>query len=191
MQDVQNVQDVIAAIPPEAWPLIDILFNIVMAVTAVWLAWTVFIWWRRSASNLTAVSDVSPNKKATPDFLSVDEKARKEAIKRGESFDRELSRREREDEKARRRKALKKETAFGRIGRLLSFGMALFSMATMISGTLFQVSIMGRYWEQYSASERLVAVIQNHPIGVAVTVLVIVYNLFTFVMHYNNTTELS
>lgn len=191
MQDVQNVQDVIAAIPPEAWPLIDILFNIVMAVTAVWLAWTVFIWWRRSASNLTAMSDVTPNKKAMPDFLSVDEKARKEAIKRGESFDRELSRREREDEKARRRTALKKETAFGRIGRLLSFGMALFSMATMISGTLFQVSIMGRYWEQYSASERLVAVIQNHPIGVAVTVLVIVYNLFTFVMNYNNTKELS
>ena len=71
----------------------------------------------------------------------------------------------------------------GRIGRLISFGMDLFSIATMISGTLFQVSIMGRYWEQYSATERLTAVIQNHPIGVSVTVAVILYNIVTYVMN--------
>ena len=178
------MQDVINAVPPDAWPLIDILFNIVMAVTGFWLAWTAFIWWRRSASNLTTMSGVTANKKAAPDFLSVNQKARKDAIKRGESFDKELSRREREEEKALERTAQKDETAVGRIGRLISFGMALFSIATMISGTVFQVSIMGRYWEQYSASERLLAVIQNHPIGVAVTVLVIAYNVFTFITNY-------
>ncbi|MEO9970858.1 MAG: hypothetical protein ABJG15_13745 [Hyphomonadaceae bacterium] len=180
------MQDVISTIPSEAWPLIEALFNIVMAVTGVWLAWTAFIWWRRSASNLTTASGAIPNKKAAPDFLSVDEKARKEAIKRGESFDKELSRREREDEKAQKKAALKNETPIGRIGRLISFGMAMFSIATMISGTVFQVSIMGRYWEQYSASERLLAVIQNHPIGVTVTVLVIVYNIFNFITNYKS-----
>lgn len=180
------MQDVISTIPSEAWPLIETLFNIVMAVTGVWLAWTAFIWWRRSASNLTTASGAIPNKKASPDFLSVDEKARKEAIKRGESFDKELSRREREDEKAQKKAALKNETPIGRIGRLISFGMAMFSIATMISGTVFQVSIMGRYWEQYSASERLLAVIQNHPIGVTVTVLVIVYNIFNFITNYKS-----
>ena len=178
------MEDVISTIPPDAWPLIDVLFNIVTAVTAVWLAWTVFIWWRRSASNLTTMSGASPNKKATPDFLSVDQKARKDAIKRGETFDKELSKREREDKNTLKKAAQKGETVIGRIGRLVSFGMALFSVATMISGTVFQVSIMGRYWEQYSASERLMAVIQNHPIGVAVTVLVIVYNIFNFIMNY-------
>lgn len=178
------MQDVISTIPSEAWPLIGTLFNIVMAVTGVWLAWTAFVWWRRSASNLTTASGAYPNKNATPDFLSVDEKARKEAIKRGESFDKELGRREREAEKAQEKAARGSETPIGRMGRLISFGMALFSIATMISGTVFQVSIMGRYWEQYSASERLLAVIQNHPIGVTVTVLVIVYNIFNFVTNY-------
>ena len=184
IQGGRKLQDVVIAVPQEAWPLINTLFNIVMAVTGVWLAWTAFIWWRRSASNLTTMSGATPNRKATPDFLSVDEKARKEAIKRGESFDKELDRREREDEKALAKAARKDETVIGRIGRLVSFGMALFSVATMISGTVFQVSIMGRYWEQYSASERLLAVIQNHPIGVTVTVLVIVYNIVNFVMNY-------
>jgi len=124
------MEDVISTIPPDAWPLIDVLFNIVTAVTAVWLAC------------------------------------------------------EREDKNTLKKAAQKGETVIGRIGRLVSFGMALFSVATMISGTVFQVSIMGRYWEQYSASERLMAVIQNHPIGVAVTVLVIVYNIFNFIMNY-------
>jgi hypothetical protein len=40
---------------------------------------------------------------------------------------------------------------------------------------------MGRIWEQYSASERLLGVIKAHPIGVAVTIIVILYNLVTFV----------
>ena len=35
---MQNVQDVIDRIPPDAWPLIDTLFRITMVVTAVWLA---------------------------------------------------------------------------------------------------------------------------------------------------------
>ena len=51
----------------------------------------------------------------------------------------------------------------------------------MISGTLFQVTIMGRYWEQYSATERLVSVVQNHPIGVSVTVFVILYNVVNYI----------
>ena len=58
--------------------------------------------------------------------------------------------------------------------------MALFSLATMISGTIFQVSIMGAYWEQFSAGERIMAMIRHYPLGVAVTVFVIGYNLITF-----------
>ncbi|MEM7492433.1 MAG: hypothetical protein AAF296_03570 [Pseudomonadota bacterium] len=183
MEDaVEPVRNALEAVPPEAWPLIEILFNVTLVFTALWLGWTVFVAWRRSASNLTAIRGASANPAAEPDFLSVDKKARKEAIARGEAFDKELQRRDRDEAAAARNAARKKETMLGRVGRLVSFGMALFSIATMISGTMFQVSIMGRYWEQYSASERLVSVIENHPIGVAVTVAVILYNIVTFVM---------
>lgn len=175
------MNDVLESVPPEMLPLIGILFNITAAVTAVWLAWSVFIWWRRSASNLTPVSGAAPNKKAQPDFLSVDHGARKEAIKRGETFDKELDQRDRDETRAAKRAARMKETRMGRIGRLISFGMALFSLATMVSGTLFQVTIMGRYWEQYSASDRVVAVITQHPIAVFITVSVILYNVVNFI----------
>lgn len=175
------MDETLRSIPPEAWPVIDVLFNVTCVVTAIWLATAVFIWWRRSSSNLTTSSSATPNWKATPDFLSVDEKARREAIKRGEQFDRELDKQDREDERAARRRARAKETRVGRMARLISLFMALFSLATMISGTVFQVTFMGRIWEQYSASERLMGVVQAHPIGVGVTVLVIVYNLVTFV----------
>ena len=186
MEDaVEPVRRAIEAVPPEAWPLIELLFNITLAFTAMWVAWTLFVVWRRSASNLTAIRGVSANPNAEPDFMSVDKKARKEAIAKGESFDKEMQRRDRNEARSAVRAARGKETAFGRIGRLISFGMALFSIATMISGTLFQVTIMGRYWEQYSATERLTAVIQNHPIGVSVTVAVILYNIVTYVMKRN------
>ena len=184
MEDaVEPVRNAIEAVPPEAWPLIELLFNVTLAFTLAWLAWTVFVMWRRSASNLTAIRGAKPNPNAEPDFLSVDKKARREAIEKGEAFEKEMQRRDRDEANNARRAARNKETMLGRVGRLISFGMALFSIATMISGTLFQVSIMGRYWEQYSAAERLTAVIQNHPIGVSVTIAVIVYNIVTYVMN--------
>ncbi len=183
MEDaVEPVRNAIEAVPPEAWPLIELLFNITLAFTVLWLAWTMFVMWRRSASNLTSVRGAKANPNAEPDFLSVDKKARQEAIAKGEAFEKEIQRRDREEATSSRRAARNNETMLGRIGRLISLGMALFSIATMISGTLFQVSIMGRYWEQYSATERLTAVIQNHPIGVTVTIAVILYNIVTFVM---------
>ncbi len=174
------MEDTLRSIPPDAWPLIDLLFNITCAVTAVWMACAVFIWWRRSASNLTTISSMNVNRKAQPDFLSQDQKARAEAIKRGERFDEELERREREEEKEGRRKK-RREAPASRWARLISLFMALFSLATMVSGTIFQVSIMGAYWEKYSASERVLTMIQKYPLGVGVTVLVIVYNLYVYI----------
>ncbi|WP_300394339.1 hypothetical protein [Henriciella sp.] len=175
------MEDAINTVPPDAWPLITVMFNVTCVVTALWLAWTIFIIWRRRASNLTAVRGARVNRNAAPDFLSVDEKARKSALARGEAYEKTLNQRDLDEAKAAELKLRKKESLVARIGRLVSFGMALFSLASMISGTVFQVSIMGRYWEQYSAGERLMAVIQEHPIGVAVTVGVILFNIVTFV----------
>ena len=175
------MDETLRSIPAEAWPLIDLLFNITCVVTAVWLATTVFVLWRRAASNLTTSSDATPNRKATPDFLSVDTQARKEAIKRGENFERQLDKQEKEDAADALRKAQPKESRLSRLARLVSLFMALFSLATMISGTVFQVTFMGQIWEKYSATERLMKVVHDHPIGVGVTILVIVYNLVTYV----------
>ena len=50
------MQETLDRIPPEAWPLIDLLLNVTMIVAAVWLAITIFVLWRRQASNLTPVT---------------------------------------------------------------------------------------------------------------------------------------
>jgi len=177
------MDDTLRSIPADAWPLIDLLFNITCVVTAIWLAATAFVLWRRNASNLTTSSAASPNRAATPDFLSVDAKARREAIQRGEKFDNKLDRQDRDDEREAKVEERAKETRLSRIARLISLFMALFSLATMISGTVFQVTFMGQIWEKYSATERLMKVLHDYPIGVGVTVLVILYNLVTFIIN--------
>ncbi len=175
------MDETLRSIPAEAWPLIDILFNVTCVITAIWLATTAFVLWRRHASNLTTASAASPNRAATPDFLSVDAKARRDAIRRGEKFDDVLDKHERAEAREAERAEESKTKKVGRLARLTALFMALFSLATMISGTVFQVSFMGQIWEKYSASERLMKVVTEYPIGVAVTLLVILYHLVTFV----------
>jgi len=167
-------------IPPEAWPLIELLFNITMATVGIWLAITVFVWWRRSASNLTPVNAAGRNKSAQPDFLKVDDQARAQAEARGEAFDKQLVRQEREAAKAEARGGRERRSASQKIAGLLSFLMSLFTLATMIVGAIWQVSRMGQLMQEYSTFERIVAVVQNHPISFSVAALVIGFHVFRF-----------
>lgn len=172
-------------IPPEAWPLIDLLFNITMVTVAIWLAITVFVWWRRSASNLTPVNAASKNRKAQPDFLNVDSKARAEAMERGETFDKEIERREREEARVEARKHRPRTTVSQRLARFVSFFMSLFTLATMIFGAIFQVSRMGSMMREYSTTERIVTVVQDHPISFTVAGLVILFQVYRFYVDRN------
>lgn len=172
-------------IPPEAWPLIDLLFNLTMAAVGIWLAVTVFVWWRRSASNLTPVNAASKDKSAQPDFLRVDKKAREEALERGEAFDKEIERRVREAEKAKARGGRAPATVSQRLARFLSFFMSLFTLATMVFGAIFQVTRMGQMMKEYSTLERIVTVVQNHPISFTVATLVIVFQVYRFFVERN------
>lgn len=166
----------LARIPPEAWPFLVMLGNITAIVTAIWIAISVFVWWRRAATNLTPVNSAPRKAGREPDFLSVDRKARAAAIARGEDYDKALDERDAAAERA-RRKTLRNT---GRLARWVALAMSIFTLATMISGTIFQVSYMGKLWEQYSAGERLLLVVQKHPFTFAVGALVILYNVVRF-----------
>ncbi len=170
----------LSQIPPQAWFWIDLLFNLTMAAAGIWLAMTVFVIWRRSASNLTPVNDVSKNERAQPDFLTVDEKARREAMARGEAFDRELDKRDRNEAAQLRRKGRHKRNAAQRIAGLVSLMMAVFTLLSMVVSTIWQIGFMGRVLEQYAPGERLFLVVQKHPIGVTIAALVIAYHVFRF-----------
>ena len=168
-------------IPPEAWPWIDLIFNLTCAAAGLWLAVTVFVIWRRNASNLTPVSSVPTNKRAQPDFLKVNEKARREAIARGEDFDKELEKRDRDEAAALRKAARRRQSPLQRITSLISLFLAVSSLLSVIVSVIWQVGTFSRVVEQYSASDRLLAIIADHPIGVTVAALIIALHIFRFI----------
>ncbi len=172
------MQNVLDRVPPDAWPLVDRLIQITVGVAALWLALSIFVYWRRRAANLTPVTAPRPNKHAQPDFLNVDHKARAEAIERGEAFERELEAREAEE--ARLAASLGGATNAGRLARLASVVMSVFTLTMMILGSIMNIGKMGELMQQYSTGERIAAVVRNHPIGTAVIAVVVAAALFQF-----------
>lgn len=179
--DDSTVQNAIDQIPLEAWPLIDTMLRISLVVTALWLVLNIFIYLRRRASNLTPVHAVRKNKKSEPDFLSVDKKARKAAIKRGDELEKDLDERDAEEARARARAKRGKPSLGQRLASMLTFLMSFFTLATMIFGAIFQISRMGEVMQEYSTAERVSAVVQTHPISVSVAALVIIYHIYRFI----------
>lgn len=178
MSTLQTPTDVAA---PESWPSIDLILNGTLVAAGVWLAASLAIRWRRRAWNLTPVDAASKNKKAQPEFLSVDNKAREEARERGDAFEARLVEREKRDGQADLARA-EAPLSFGRrLAGFAALGMSVFSLLTMIFGSIWQVSWMGRLLDEYSADGRLMAVVKSHPIAVAVAALVVLYHLFTFI----------
>lgn len=167
-------------IPADAWPWIDLLFNITCAAAGIWLAVTVFVIWRRTASNVTPVNAVPKNKRAQPDFLEVDQKARREAMERGEAFDKELDARDRNEAREERRTARRKQSPLQRLAGLIAFLMAVFSLVSAAVSVIWQVGFVGRMLEEYSASDRMMALVTHHPIGFTVAGLVIVFHVYRF-----------
>lgn len=179
----QTLQETLQQIPPEAWPIIDILFNVTMAAAGIWLALTVFVIWRRHASNLTPVNATSRNHKAQPDFLKVDQKARAEAIKRGDAHEKALDRRDAEEVRAEakansalRRKPL---TFAQRLAGLVTFVMSVFTLFSIVTTSIFTVSRMGDMVGEMSAVDRMVAIVMAHPIAVSVCLLIIFARIYT------------
>ncbi|MAN45954.1 MAG: hypothetical protein GYB49_08885 [Alphaproteobacteria bacterium] len=174
------MQDTLNQIPPEAWPFIDLMFNLTMAAAGIWLGLTVFVLWRRHASNLTPVNSAEKSRKAQPDFLKVDHKARAEAIKRGEAFEKELDQRDIAERKAEAKRQREKVGLLQRLSGIVALVMSLFTIVSIIYGSIFTVTRMGDMMEEYSTAERMIAIIQTHPIAFSVCVIVILARIYTY-----------
>lgn len=182
------MNDTLDRIPPEAWPIIDILFNVTMAAAGIWLAITVFVVWRRHASNLTPVHVASRSRKAQPDFLKVDKKAREAAIKRGQVHEAELDARDAGEAKAAEAaaaaaaasaRANEPATFAQRIAGIVTLLMSLFTLISIIVSSVFTITRMGDYVGEYTAWERISAIIMQHPIAFTVCLLIILARIYT------------
>jgi hypothetical protein len=168
-------------IPAEYLPIIDAIYTGTIVFTAVWLLLVLLIILRRRASNLTPIQSARVNRKATPDFLKVDHKKQKQMIKDGAAYDAELDKRDAEQARADRASRKVPETAMSRIARLIALLMSIFTLATMIGSVIFNVNYIGGMLKTYSAGDRLLSVVVNHPIPTAVAIMVIGYHLYSYV----------
>lgn len=164
-------------IPPEAWPIIDLLFNVTMAAAGIWLAVTAFVIWRRHASNLTPVNAAERSSKAQPDFLKVDQKAREEAIERGDDFDKSLDRRDAAEARAASR--LRPAKSVQKVAGIAAFIMSIFTILSVIVSSVFTLSGVGRIASDFTTWERARAVIEAHPIAFTVCLLIIFARIYT------------
>ncbi|MEN7535684.1 hypothetical protein [Aurantiacibacter flavus] len=173
-------QDAIDRIPPDAWPIIDQSMRILTVVTIVWLVLALVAWWRRRAYNLTVAASARRNKKARPEFLKVDKKAREAALARGEAYEEALEEREAEEARAVLRAAAGPVGWLEHIARLATLAMSIFTLITGFTGAIFNVTRVGDYLEQAGTEGKLEYLITEYPLGCTVAVLVIAYNIWRY-----------
>lgn len=176
-----GVQSAIDQIPPDAWPMIDLAIRITIVVAVVWLLLSLFAWWRRRAYNLTVASTARRNKKAQPDFLNVDEKARKEAVKRGDAHEDALVDRETAEELAAMKAAKGPITFAKRFASLASLIMSVFTLGTAISGVILNVGRMGDYLKEGTTGGRLQYLFQEHTIGMIIVLLIVGIHIYFYI----------
>lgn len=176
----ETAQAAIDRIPPDAWPMIDIAFRITIGVAIAWLLLSIFALWRRRAYNLTVASTTRRNKKAQPGFLKVDEKARAKAVRRGEAHEEVLEDREAEEELAALKAAKGPVTFAKRMASLASLVMSVFTLGSAFMGVILNVGRMGDYLKAGTSEGRIQYLLQEHPIGVAVAVLIIALHIYFY-----------
>ncbi len=161
-----------------AW--LEPLLWVTVVLFAIWIASSVFIHLRRRATNLTSTHQAKVDKAAVPDFMSVDHKARDAAVKRGETYDRELVERERAAAEAAAGKPVKKgnATMLQSLSGMASFLFSLFSLAGICVNVFSQ---MDRMNTQLGKTDQIFVAIQKYPIPTAICVFVLVYTLWYWV----------
>lgn len=156
------------------------LLWVTVVIVAIWIGSSIFIHLRRRASNLTSTHEAKVQKDAAPDFLSVDQKAREAAVKRGETYEKELTEREKAEAAAAAGAPAKKSAAtmLQSVAGIASFLFSLFSLAGLIVNVFTQVDRMN---SQIGKSDQMFAAIMKYPIPAAICAFVLVYTLWYWI----------
>ena len=173
-------QQAIDRIPPDAWPVIDLCMRILIGLAILWLVLALIAWWRRRAYNLTVASSARRNKKAKPGFLSVDEKAREEAIARGEGHEQQLDEREADDARAILKAAAEPVSMAAKFARIATLLMSIITLGTGFTGAILNVTRVGDYLEEAGTVGKLEYLFTEYPVGVAIAIFAIGYNIWRY-----------
>lgn len=151
----------------------NLLYNASIAAGLAFLAVSAYSGWRKHAVNLTPVTSATVNADAAPDFLRVDKVARDAALERGEVFEQNLRSREAQEASAPMEPAQKTFCLF-------AAAMSAFTLVSMLFGSIWQISWIGRYAEELSARGRFAAIVREHPIAFSIAVMVCALQIVRF-----------
>ncbi len=178
---MQEIPPLAGAPPAEDWVVLGIPGTYLMwgavIFAVLWLASTIFIQMRRRATNLTSTHQAGVKKDATPDFMTVDHKAREAAVKRGEVYDKELTEREKAEAAD---KAIKKEPV-GLLKRFSAIAAFLFSLFTLLGTILGTFRTLDQAGGQLSKLDQVGVIASQYPIPTAICVFVIAYTLYVWI----------
>lgn len=154
---------------------IDQIFDIlqwVLGITAgVWFVTSVIGVFHRRAYNLTR-AESGESKQIRPDFLTVDKEKRDAAIKRGEKYDEELARRERDaGGKPAPVVAGKWSATLAKCSAWFTVGFAGLTTVPRIAATDESLKQLGR-WETFEK------IVSEHKLGAVLSVLVIASSFY-------------
>jgi hypothetical protein len=146
------------------------LYFILVVTVAVWVICKIGSYLYRRAYNLSAVESAD-GKVAKPDFLKVDHDARRAQINRGEAFETEVV--------ANARKKEEKLSGFASISRVAA---TLVAVLSSLSAIIFAFMRFEEAWRRLSAWDRLVAIVEAYPLGIALALGVILFVIVKMTM---------
>lgn len=149
---------------------------VLAACTALWIVTSVLGYMYRRNYNLTK-ADASGGRVVRPDFLDVDHKARRDAIRRGERYERELDAR---DAAAVAPPATAAEVASA-WSRWLATGTALFTLAGTVIGTVTRMQSLEQGVQQVGSWDHFVQTVSDHKVGAAIAFAVVGAQIVLFV----------
>jgi len=152
-----------------AW--IDAIVLVFLGLLILWIVLKAIGFALRRSYNLTPVATAG-SKDIRPDFLKVDRAAQRQLLERGREFDRT-------------RPAVAKAVSAAGIGVMASGVVSLVSAAFLAFGRIQELDAT---WQSLSSRDRFVAIVESHPVGFAIALVMVVAASARFLMTLRKST---
>jgi hypothetical protein len=153
-------------VPPATAAWIDKVMFVFLGLFVLWVVLKAIGFFYRRSYNLTPVATAG-SKNIRPDFLKVDHAAQKQMLDRGSDF------------------GVPAVPHLERAVSLTSMGMIASGLVTFASAVFLAVGRIEEFdktWQNLSAKDKFVAIVQSHPVGFAIALAMIVAALFRLTM---------
>jgi hypothetical protein len=145
-------------IPPLVAAWVDRVVFVLVTLILVWVVLELVGYFMRRAYNLTPVG-TAKSKNVRPDFLKVDHSARDEMVRKGKQFD------------------VAQMAGVGKAATAISIGAGISGCLSFVIAAFLALGNIQGYeetWNKFSSPEKFLAIVQNHPYGFFIAVVVVI-----------------